>query len=425
MSAESSIRIPTLSSRVTLGQRLASRENNFDFLRLAAAFAVILSHSYPIRDGNVDCEPYHRLSGFCTLGEVAVAVFFIISGLLVARSFLSDPRPLAYLKKRCLRIFPALVVCVAFCMLVVGPLFTTKSLGDYFRDPDTLKFARNAVLYPNHYYLGGVWEQFADARGDVNGSLWTLPFEFFMYLAILVLGVTGQLKKRSTLLLVAAALLFEWVVVERIGFEKGTCLHKYRVWFESLPQLGFLFFGGTLLLMCKDSVVLDWRIFVACLLVVASGWDTPFNWLLKAIGHPELINPAPSSFWINRGYFLQSLCLPYMVMYLAFLRVPFLQSTAKWGDFSYGVYLYAYPVQQMLYRTWGDRMPFAAFIALACLGTLVLAVLSWHLVEKPFLKLKKRSSKTQPPASEQQAAAPLSSTVQRQLSLVRQLVFFV
>src|SRR5256885_13957823 len=122
--------VPTRRAAPTIAEKLNSPGNNFDFLRLAAAFAVIFSHSYPLRDGVIDNEPYHRLSGYCTLGEVAVAVFFIISGLLVARSFLSDPRPLAYLKKRSLRIFPGLVVCVAVCLLVIGPIFTVESLHD-------------------------------------------------------------------------------------------------------------------------------------------------------------------------------------------------------------------------------------------------------------------------------------------------------
>src|SRR5258708_4327934 len=100
----------------TIGSRLASRENNFDFIRLAAAFPVIVSHSWPIRSGSVEFEPYRRLSGYCNLGEVSIAIFFVISGLLVARSFLSDPNPWRYLSKRCLRILPGLIVCVAFCV---------------------------------------------------------------------------------------------------------------------------------------------------------------------------------------------------------------------------------------------------------------------------------------------------------------------
>src|SRR6059058_2538076 len=107
--------------RATIGSRLNSRENNFDFIRLLAAFLVIVSHSWPLRDGHSKDEPYFRLSDYCSLGELSVATFFVISGLLVARSFLMDPSYKAFLRKRFLRILPALVVCVAFCILVVGP----------------------------------------------------------------------------------------------------------------------------------------------------------------------------------------------------------------------------------------------------------------------------------------------------------------
>jgi peptidoglycan/LPS O-acetylase OafA/YrhL len=115
--------------------------------------------------------------------------------MLVARSFLADPRLLAYLKKRALRIFPGLIACVIFCVMVVGPLFTTLSLKDYFHNSDTLHFLLNAVLYPNHYYLGGVFDPYWDARGVVNGSLWTLPIEFVMYLVIAAIGIVGVLRR--------------------------------------------------------------------------------------------------------------------------------------------------------------------------------------------------------------------------------------
>ena len=123
-------------------------------------------------------------------------------------------------------------------------------------------------------------------------------------------------------------------------------------------------------------------------------------------------------------------------MYLAFMPVgmlrPVLQSFTKWGDFSYGVYLYGYPVQQMLMRTIGGRLPFPVFIALSCLGALLLAMLSWHLVEKPFLKLKKRSSRGEPVSGESSSSQPAADAVsrppllmQRKFSLMRQVIFFV
>lgn len=374
----------------TIGSRLASRENNFDFIRLVAAFAVILSHSWPIRDGSLEHEPYRRLSGYCNLGEVSIAIFFVISGMLVARSYLSDPNPWRYLAKRSLRIFPGLIVCVAVCVLVVGPLFTELPLREYFTSRWTLKFSRNAILVPNYFGLPGVFSQFAqsDPRSAVNGSLWSLPVEFLMYLGVLALGVVGLLRRRWCVILVASGLLLHWMFIERAvfapdGWEQvhpraAAFIEKYRVWLENLPQLGFLFFSGTLMLLYKDRVVLDWRLFLASLLLIAAGWKTP------------------------HGYFMFCLGLPYVVMYLAFARAgklaPILQSVTKRGDFSYGVYLYGYPVQQMLMRRFGEHLPFPVFIGLACCGTLVLAFLSWHLVERPFLTLKKRPTHV-PPAT--------------------------
>jgi peptidoglycan/LPS O-acetylase OafA/YrhL len=277
-----------------------------------------------------------------------------------------------------------------------------------------------------------------DPRNAVNGSLWSLPLEFLMYLAVLALGMCRLLNKRWCLILVAGALLFEWLIVERIGFAPYSSMARYRVWIEQLPHLGFFFFGGTMMLLFKDFIVLDWRLFVGCIAVIAITWQGTFEWALTAIGHPELIRHA-----ITRpphGYFVFSVCLPYVVMYLAFVQVqflkPVLQSCTRWGDFSYGVYLYGYPVEQMLFRTWGDKMSFPIFIALSCVGTLVLAVLSWHLVEKPFLKLKKRSTRPEgsgprgmslPVATPPEAERPISPPVamQRQYSVMRQLTFFV
>jgi peptidoglycan/LPS O-acetylase OafA/YrhL len=365
----------------TIGARLAGRENNFDALRLLAAFAVVCSHAYPIREGNSEREPYFRLSGYCSVGEISVAIFFIISGLLVARSFLSDPNAGSYLKKRLLRILPGLVACVAVCAFVVGPWFTTLSMREYLHDRDLLKFARNALLLPGRYGLPGVFDDWGitDPRSAINGSLWSLPLEFMMYLAVLGLGMTKLLRRAWCVGLVAALLLIEWLVVDRWinqpGYVVSATFVKYHVWVLEMPHLAYFFLAGTLLLLFKDSVVVDWRWGVLCLVIVAVTWHT------------------------RLGYFFFSLCLPYLVMWMAFARIallkPVLQSVTKWGDFSYGVYLYGYPVEQILSQTFGQKLGIAGLVGLSCIGTLLMAVLSWHLVERPFLKLKKRSTRVE------------------------------
>ena len=140
----------------TIGEALKSRSNNFDCLRLFAALLVIFSHSYPILYGKDSPDPLKRLTGYLSFGDLAVAVFFVISGLLVAGSFVSDPQPLRYLQKRSLRIFPALIICTLFCVMVVGPLFT--SLGSSCAISIAIRrmpfWARNSVMWPTYELPG-------------------------------------------------------------------------------------------------------------------------------------------------------------------------------------------------------------------------------------------------------------------------------
>ena len=120
-------------------------------------------------------------------------------------------------------------------------------------------------------------------------------------------------------------------------------------------------------------------------------WLPAISAICRIIGRPDWI---PTSGNNLLGYYVFACVLPYIVMYAAFARMgflkPVLQSVTKWGDFSYGVYLYGFPVEQMIYRTIGEKIPFWAFISLSCLGALVMAILSWHLVEKQFLRMKKK-----------------------------------
>ena len=383
-----------LSSVETLGSRLKSRDNNFDAMRLLAAFAVIVSHAYPIAWGSIgnDSEPYLKLSGYCSIGEISVSIFFIVSGLLVARSFISDPNLMSFMKKRLLRILPGLMACVLFCMLIMGPIFTQWKLADYFKAKEFRDFSRNAILLPNHYDLPGVFEEFDDQRAAVNGSLWSLPLEFVMYVAVLGLGLAGLLKKNWACVFVVIASFVGWIVIEKLLHQPvpPAIIKKQQAWLEQGSRLSALFFAGTLMLLYKDSIALKFRYFAVCLLLMVLSWQTSIASICGIIGHAQWA-PAPGNNFA--GYYVFAAVLPYIVMYLAFARMgifkPVLQSATKWGDFSYGVYLYGYPVEQMVCRTIGDRIPFWAFIGLSCLGTLVLAILSWHLVEKQFLRMKK------------------------------------
>ncbi len=211
------------------------RANNFDCMRFVAAALVVLGHSYWL-SGRAHSEPLRAFTGHSDMADVAVNVFFVMSGYLIHASWRHSAGPLAFIGKRALRIFPALAVSVLFTVLVIGPLTTELPLAEYLSAPQTRAYLGNIALL-THFQLPGVFvhNPFPDT---VNGSLWTLPYEAFMYLSLLALGMTGLLRRLSTVVPLVLLVVYFWLIptleLQSLILAKGC-------------RLGLFFYAGALL----------------------------------------------------------------------------------------------------------------------------------------------------------------------------------
>jgi peptidoglycan/LPS O-acetylase OafA/YrhL len=346
------------ASAARLEDRLLDRRNNFDVLRLLAASFVLFSHSYAL---TAHAEPFADVSGW-TFGEIGVVMFFAMSGFLIAKSWSEQPRLRPFAVKRGLRLLPALVLAVSVTVFVVGPIFTTLPLGTYFTDPTTwLYLVRCSFLITFFGTLPGVFEDnpYPDA---VNGSLWTLPVEASCYAMVAALGALGWLR-RSRLLGAAGAVLLLCVTpltplsVAPAGGTTGGNL-------SLVVLLVATFVLGTLAYSVRARLHLSW-IFLGVLMAVwvatwGGGWSRATG--AAAIAFGVLVFAFRTPAWLRR------------------LTAP--------GDVSYGIYVYAFPVQQSVAAVWGAIDPLVMF-AVAFPVTYVLAFASWRLVEKPALALKR------------------------------------
>jgi peptidoglycan/LPS O-acetylase OafA/YrhL len=340
-------------SSVRLSDVVGGRHNNFDLLRLLAAWAVLVSHSFALVG---DPEPLHQLGS--TLGNVGVLIFFAVSGLLIRRSWEYDPSPRDFWIKRALRLLPALATVAVLTAFVLGPLVTTRSPASYFSSWETWIYPlRVTALVPFGAGLPGVFEHNIYA-GAVNGPLWSLPVEVFAYALLATLGVLGLLRRNGLVLGVALAAL-AWAAVwvpltpDSIGsayvlaaFALGAAAYSYRervvlAWPVALGLMGASYAAG----LGPDSV----RVVV---------------WTVAAV---------------------------YVSYWFAYALPPVGQVVTRFGDASYGVYIWAFPVQQTILQaghdTGHDLGPWA-LIGIATPVVYALAQVSWHVVEAPALRHK-------------------------------------
>jgi len=335
-----------------------NRINNFDAVRIIAALVVIFGHAHPL-SGHPDPTIFGN-----AVQSVAVKVFFVVSGFLVARSWESDPNPGRYLLRRGLRLLPGLALILALTVLVLGPALTTVPTSQYFADPTTWRyFVYNLVLQPV-YSLPGVFTDNAYPAA-VNGSLWSLPVEVLMYLILPFVMLTTIIdRSRWLFVIVAVAMaLTSLVYLQRVPAEQ-----QFVFWgmgSRSVFDVGPYFFIGALYAV------------------------TPLkNWLNAPVA---ILLIGLAAFFQTQSNLLQQLALmialPYAVLAFAVQATPVISRLGRFGDPSYGVYLYGFPIQQTLFHFWPAMGPIDNAVASAVLS-LLCGLGSWHLIEKRALAFK-------------------------------------
>lgn len=337
------------SSTLTVVDRPDLNRNNFDAIRFGLAALVIFSHSFPLLSGSNATEPLYRLTGGqASLGGVAVEGFFILSGFLVTHSWARSDGIRAFLLKRARRIYPAFAVLSILSLLLVVPVacripFGTLPDGPLWREAASLALLRG-VEPPGAFPQNSIHA--------INGSLWSIPKEAGCYVGTAILGLAGALRRRACVpaLLIAA-------ILASLAFRIWN-LSYGALWAHVLPY----FLAGMCVYLYRDRIPITTRGAALALLAFVPATLVPHGWAVAA-----------------------PLAGAYLLFWLGFNRTLGLHGWAKHGDFSYGMYLYAFPLQQLIVQEIGPTSPLALF-ALSLPASVAMGALSWHGVEKWFVR---------------------------------------
>ena len=320
-------------------------QNNFDGIRLLAALAVLASHQCVVAGL---AEP--ATFGSLKLGDTAVLVFFAISGYLVASSWAADPELWRFAARRFLRIWPAYIVAVVGAALWIR-----------FTDPRPLaSTAAWMYVYKHLMFESFEWNFFWTQRDPrLNVSIWTIPFELGCYVAFALLA--ASLRKWWPVVLVAVGgPLFAWW-----GFGMATINPSVVS-----PDMDWVWFGaffGCGAALCGLPVLRTPTVSVALILIGIAAFATGSQVIGLALAIPPLAILVGTRTW------------------------PVLGRAGRFGDFSYGLYLWAWPVQQIVATHLGVQAGYWSLLLVSLAAATVLAVLSWHLVERWALAVKPSS----------------------------------
>ncbi len=327
----------------------------FDTLRLVAATAVIFHHALAIQFDKVRDDYLFGFSGGYThTGLLAVSVFFALSGYLVVPGLAKGGDVLEYLSRRFMRIMPLLVVVVAVTALVIGPLITALPLRAYFASAQTWHYLKNMTTSLS-LQLPGVTG--FNGSNSVNGSLWTLRFEWYCYLVLAAASLLGIMRNRSIMLLAwLGAVTVMLGLYGRIpeGVEKP---HLYV-----LLSLFSYFGAGSLMYLFGDRIRVSWPLGIAAFVALMAAWH------------------------FGLGYALAPALTAYLVVCIGLVRFPWSPLLAK-ADLSYGVYL----THAVILTILTNIQPFTSAFALFWAGLVVTyatAWLTWTYLEKPALEHK-------------------------------------
>ncbi|MCW3492761.1 acyltransferase family protein [Microbacterium sp. SSM24] len=333
----------------SLGATFDPKRNGLNFVRLLLAVTVIGWHSFPLTGHDIEYAPLRQL-----VGEIGVDGFFAISGFLIVSSWVRDPNWARYLRARALRILPAFWVCLLVTAFVIAPLVAGVLGGDNITyvvyNAGLRIFQEDIAGTPLGVPYEGVW----------NGSLWTLWWEFLCYLGVMTLGLFGMLRWRWT-----TTVLFGIALAAAAATTAGVVDNWYAA---QGARFGLMFLAGAMVWQWKDRVLVNAWTVVGAAVVLMGSLLIPNYRLLAALPVAFLVMVAGAN-----------------------IRTPRL---ALRNDVSYGVYIYAFPAQQVVAYAGVDQV--ALMAVLATLLTFPLAIASWFLVEKPAMRLRARRPEPAP-----------------------------
>lgn len=346
--------------------RLSDKENNsFDAIRLALATLVVFAHSFFLLSNRVDSEPLYVLSrGQFNSGSLAVCMFFTISGFLVTRSYVLTDNLRRYLAKRVARIVPGFLAATFVGCVVLAPL-TTSDAYAFFAEQSWLPLAVQALALRQVGVSGALR---GNALPLIHGTLWTIQLEFDCYLAVALLGALGLLSPRRAWAVYAFLIIALFAsgagVIPLPNIDHGIAallISNPTQW----PYLFPFFFTGSAFYIYRNHVPKWFALgFLSAVFLVASSVLGSMYWVLLLGG-------------------------TYLIVYAALSASVHIKLFGRRVDLSYGVYLYGWPVAQMLlYFTHQNLQPLLLF-ALTIVLTFCVAYASWRLIEYPSLCLVK------------------------------------
>lgn len=336
----------------------AGRTTGFDYLRLALATAVFCSHSIDVSYGFRFAFRFEN-GPIRPLIALLLPMFFALSGFLVAGSLDRSRSLISFMGLRVIRLAPALAFETVLAALILGPLLTTLPLAGYFSDPLLARYGLN-IVGDIQYLLPGLFEANPWAR-TVNAQLWTLPYELMCYITLASLALFGVHRRRpffATVVVALNVLLTAQYVINALS--KG--------WNASpvAPGLSLVlaFLYGISFYLYRDRIPHSPRLGLgAGILALALFTHSATDYLAPAFA-------------------------AYFTVWLGLMR-PRPSILTRQGDYSYGIFLFGFPIQQAMTQVMGPAFhEWYWDIATALPLTVLFAAISWHAVEKPALALR-------------------------------------
>lgn len=312
------------------------------------AISVVVVHTWPSTLSLSEFNEFNQTNLAKSFGLI-LPMFFALSGFLVSGSLERTPSIRAFAGLRVLRLWPALVVEIILSAFILGPIFTTYAMHDYFADPKFARYFFNLLGHPQ-YELAGVFES-NPHKGSVNSQLWTLPYELYCYVALIGCSILGFYKKGLPLIITT---IFLQIVTIYLALQKQDISHGLN--------LVSAFLCGVIIYKYRTAITFNVKLFFLLFFMIFV------------------------MYCLRGGEYLSTPLVAYITVFLGLCN-PRRSNIVTSGDYSYGVYLYGFPVQQA-FAALGVRNWFL-HLALSLSSVLVFAAMSWWVVEKRALKLRR------------------------------------